>query len=95
VAVIAVPIEALALRLLAYAPQKGVPRNPDPGLRFWGSFSALFHAPALLLNDFVCRRVHMPGFLLWADIIVFGYALTVLILSFAWRMIGARKMSLP
>ena len=71
IALIAVPMEGLATRLLFYAPVAGVPRDPDSGLRFWGAISAVFHAPALLLNDFVCRRAHVPGYVLWADLIYF------------------------
>jgi|HubBroStandDraft_5_1064220.scaffolds.fasta_scaffold1055936_1 hypothetical protein len=70
IALIAVPIEGLAMHLLSYAPRVGMPRVPDPGLRFWGAMSAVYHAPALLLNDFACQRVHVPGYILCGDLIV-------------------------
>ena len=64
IALIAVPMEALAMHFLPYAPQVGIPRNPNRGLQLWGDVSAVYHAPALLLNEFVCRRVHVPGYVL-------------------------------
>jgi hypothetical protein len=76
------------MHFLSYAPQMGIPRNPDRGLQLWGSLSAVYHAPALLLNEFVCRRVHVPGGILCADLIASGYALSVVILRLAWLMFG-------
>jgi hypothetical protein len=90
IALIAIPVEALALHFLPYAPQVGIPRDPDPALRLWGSLSALYHAPALLLNEFACRRIHVPASILCADLMASGYALSVLILRLAWLMIRSR-----
>jgi len=83
-------MEALAMHLLSYAPQVGVPRVHDPGLQLWGSLAAVYHAPALLLNDFACQRVHMPGFILCGDLIVSGYLLSLVIVRFVWLMFRGR-----
>lgn len=76
------------MHLLSYAPYAGVPQAPDPGLRLWGDLSAIYHAPALLLNSFACRRVHVPDMLLCGNLIASGYTLTLVILRFAWWMLG-------
>ena len=90
IALFAIPAEALAFYLLSYAPRVGVPRDPDPAWRLAGSLSAVFHAPALLLNEVACRHVHVPGYVICGDTILFGYGLSVLILRLAWWMIDGR-----
>ena len=89
-AAIAIPMEAIAMRLLSYAPRAGVPPDPDAGLRTWGSLAALFHAPALLLNEFMCRRVHVPGFFLCADTVLFGYVLSTFLVRLVWFLSAGR-----
>lgn len=90
IAVAAIPMEALATHLLSYAPRIGVPRDPSSGLRFWGAIAAVYHAPALLLNDFVCRRLHVPASFLWADLIVSGYLLSVVVVRFGFLFVTGR-----
>jgi hypothetical protein len=90
IALVALPFEALAMYFLSYAPRVGGPKHPDSLLRLAGDFSALFHAPPLLLNEFACRRIRVPGYILYGDTFVFGYALSILIL---WWMLHSGDSS--
>jgi hypothetical protein len=82
-------MEAAAIYFLFFAPMAGVPRDPNPWHQAAGTFSALFHAPPLLLNDFMCRKLclKVPGAIQYADIAVFGYAVNFLFLRFLCSMI--------
>src|ERR1700730_2640556 len=87
IALLALPIEAVATSLLlAYAPVRGIPRNYSLWLQLCGDLSALFHAPPLLLNGFLSRRIRVPAYILYTDTFAFGYLLVVAILALFWRV---------
>jgi hypothetical protein len=89
IALIAIPMEAAAMHLLSYAPCAGTPAVHDPGLQLWGSMSAVYHFPALLLNNFACQRgVHVRSYILSGNLIVSGYSLSLFVVRFVWLMFG-------
>jgi hypothetical protein len=90
IALATLPIEALAMHLMTYAAHVGSPKNPTSSLRLVGDLLVLFHTPPVLLNEFACRRIRVPGYILYADTFVFGYALSVLIL---WWIVRSRNSS--
>lgn len=88
---IGVPVELLGSSLLKYVPRIGLPREPDPWLRFGGDLTALLHAPWLILSNFLCVKFCPPPNVLSAVTIAGGYldsvglTLGLVALFRAWR----------
>jgi hypothetical protein len=83
---IGIPFELVGALMLKYVPRIGQPRDANPWLRLAGDFSALIHAPGLLLSDSLCVKYCPPSFVLQSVTILGGY-LNIIALLLVARVI--------
>lgn len=87
----AIPIEALGLFLLQYAPQAGAPQQQFTWLRLAAYIAALVHLPWGLLANFLCVRFCPPPMVQQIVIAVGGYIDVVLLMWFFYAVVQMWK----